>query len=73
MHTYLVTIDEQVTGEIVVEAESLEAARNKGLEKYRHGVLDCPDACQSRRRAEISAVEVDDYRPTKTPLARIVI
>ena len=31
MHTYLITIDETVTGEITVEAESLEAARDEGL------------------------------------------
>ncbi len=73
MHTYLITIDETVTGEIMVEAESLEAARDEGLNRYRNGVLACPGICRPRRRAEISAVEVDDGRPTRTPLSRTLI
>ena len=58
MHTYLITIDETVTGELVVEAESLEAARDEGLNRYRNGILTCPGICRPRRKAEISAVEV---------------
>ena len=73
MHTYLITIDETVTGELVVEAESLEAARDEGLNRYRSGILTCPGICLPRRRAEISASEVHDGRPTRTPLSRTVI
>ena len=73
MHTYLITIDETVTGEIMVEAESLEAARDEGLNRYRNGILTNQGRCQPRRRAEITAMEVDDGSPTRTPLSRTVV